>query len=139
MFSLMTLGMHALRNTNIYHTLLISAFILLLANPGYILQVGFQLSYAAILGIVSIQPLLSKALKSRNRFIKALWNLCCVSVAAQIGTLPLAIYYFHQFPTLFVITNLLVIPMVSVLMYLGLTCFLFSILNVPYELTFRVF
>lgn len=139
MFSLLALGNSMRRPVNVYNTILASAFILLLISPGYLFQVGFQLSYAALLGIVSIQPVLSSALKKPHWLTRKIWDLIAVSIAAQITTLPLALFYFHQFPTLFIITNLIVIPLVSIIMYLGLLCLLISTLPLSPALPYQLF
>lgn len=120
MFSFVAWGKSTKRTTNIYNTLAASAFVLLLFNPYLIMQVGFQLSYAAVLGIVIIHPLLFNSLVVKNRILDWAWNITCVSVAAQIATFPLGLLYFHQFPNYFLFSNLIVIPMATVIMYAGL-------------------
>lgn len=120
MFSFVAWGKSTKRTTNIYNTLAASAFVLLLFNPYLIMQVGFQLSYAAVLGIVIIHPLIFNAVVVKNRILDWAWNITCVSVAAQIATFPLGLLYFHQFPNYFLFSNLIVIPMATVIMYAGL-------------------
>lgn len=120
MFSFVAWGKSTKRTTNIYNTLAASALVLLLFNPYLIMQVGFQLSYAAVLGIVIIHPLLFNSLVVKNRILDWAWNITCVSVAAQIATFPLGLLYFHQFPNYFLFSNLIVIPMATVIMYTGL-------------------
>ena len=126
MFSFVAAGNLASRKTNIYNTLAASAFFILLFNPFLIAETGFQLSYAAVLGIVSIQPGIYKLLSFKNYIADKTWALLTVSLAAQIGTFPLALYYFHQFPVYFLLTNLVVIPLSTVIMALGVLFFVLS-------------
>ncbi|HKK64170.1 MAG TPA: ComEC/Rec2 family competence protein, partial [Bacteroidales bacterium] len=116
MFSLVSLGRTVLRHSNIYQTLLLSAFVLLTMNPWRILEAGFQLSYLAVLGIVSIHPVISQRIAPRNKILKWITDLLTVSFAAQLATMPLSLHYFHSFPTYFFITNLVAIPLVSVIL-----------------------
>jgi competence protein ComEC len=126
MFTFVAIGSAIERNTNIFNTLAASAFVLILYEPMIIMQVGFQLSYAAVIGIVLIQPRLFKLFTFKNRLADWAWSITCVSVAAQIATFPLGLLYFHQFPNLFLISNLLVIPAAAGILYLGFSLFLFS-------------
>lgn len=119
MFSFVIIGMNLNRNANIYNSLIASAFVLLIYNPFLIREIGFQLSYIAVISIVTIQPGLQKLWLPKNWFIKQIWSITTVSVAAQIGTAPIGLYYFHQFPNYFIITNLIVIPLSSLILYAG--------------------
>ena len=127
MFSFVAIGRAIDRNTNIFNTLAASAFCLILYEPMIIMQVGFQLSYLAVIGIVIIQPRLFELTYFNNRLADWAWSITCVSIAAQIATFPLGLLYFHQFPNLFLISNLLVIPAAGVILYLGFSLFLASI------------
>ncbi len=120
MFSFLAIGLHLKRKTNIFHTLLVSLFLILIFEPSFLFDVGFQLSYVALFFIVWVQPMLDPLWQPKNKFAIYFWNILTVSFAAQIGTLPLSIYYFHQFPGLFFVTNLIVIPFLSLIMGLGL-------------------
>ncbi len=126
MFTFVSTGQTFKRYTNIYNTLAASAFFLLLVNPFMLREVGFQLSYAAVFSIVWIQPFLSKMLVCNNKILKYFFDIFTVSIAAQLGTFPLAIYYFHQFPNYFIITNLIVIPLSFLIVLIGLIVALFS-------------
>jgi len=95
-----------------------TAFFMLLYNPYNLFDVGFQLSFLAVLTILLINPHLVILYKSRNPLIQYAWELSCVSTSAQIGTAPLSMYYFHQFPLLFLVTNLFAIPMTAIIMCL---------------------
>ena len=119
MFSFVAIGMYLRRSTNIFHTLLVSMLLILLFQPSFLFDVGFQLSYLALFFILWLQPLLASIWKPKNKIANYFWEILTVSFAAQIGTLPLSIYYFHQFPGLFFVTNLVIIPFLSVIMGLG--------------------
>ncbi|MEL1240854.1 ComEC/Rec2 family competence protein [Flavobacterium flavipallidum] len=119
MFSFVAIGLHLRRSVNIYHTLLVSMLLILLFQAYFLFDVGFQLSYLALFFIVWFQPILASYWKPKNKILKYCWDILTVSFAAQIGTLPLSLYYFHQFPGLFFITNLAVIPLLSIIMFLG--------------------
>ena len=126
MFSLVCIAGNIHRQTNIYNTLTVSAFLLLLLNPNNLFEVGFQLSYAAVFGIVYLQPKIAGLIVVNTKVGKFFWTLLTVSIAAQIATFPLAAYYFNQFPLYFWLSNLVVIPAVFVLISLGIALLLFS-------------
>lgn len=119
MFSLLSTGLYLRRRSNIYHTLAASAFLILIVAPYLIFDVGFQLSYGALVFIVWLQPLFQKWYKPKSKVAGYFYDILTVSIAAQLGTLPLSLYYFHQFPGLFFITNLFIIPILSVIMTTG--------------------
>ncbi len=119
MFSFVAIGMYLRRSTNIFHTLLVSILLILLFEPSFLFDVGFQLSYFALFFILWLQPLLAQLWSTKNKFGNYFWEILTVSFAAQIGTLPLSMYYFHQFPGLFFLTNLVIIPFLGVIMGLG--------------------
>lgn len=93
----------------------VSAFLLVLVKPDRLLDLGFQLSYSAIIGIVSLYPLLKGLLRVQNRVLRWIWEAISVSLAAQLSTAPLVIYYFHQFPLYSLLTSLITIPVLSIL------------------------
>lgn len=110
MFSVIIIAKAINRHVNIYNSISASAFILLIINPYQITEVGFQLSYTAVIGIVFFQPKLVALLKIRNKILYYFWSLTAVSIAAQISTFPITLYYFHVFPSLFFLSNIIVIP-----------------------------
>lgn len=120
MFSFVAIGLHLKRKTNMFHTLLVSLLMILLFEPSFLFDVGFQLSYLALFFILWLQPLLGSIWQPENKITKYFWDILTVSFAAQMGTLPISIYYFHQFPGLFFVTNVIVIPFLSAIMALGL-------------------
>lgn len=131
MFSFVAIGHYLRRSTNIYNTLAVSMLLILLVQPYFIFDIGFQLSYAALFFIVWLQPLLSSYWKPQTKVMQFFWDILTVSFAAQLGTLPLSIFYFHQFPGLFFVTNLVVLPLLSVIMTVGvfiMTASLFTVL-----------
>lgn len=118
------------RAKNINHALIGSMFILLLFKPSFIFDVGFQLSYVAVFGIVWIQPTLVALWSPRNKLALYLWKLLTVSVAAQLSVLPLTLYYFHQFPGLFFISNLVIVPFIGMLLGFGFVIIILALLNI---------
>ncbi len=126
MFSFVAIGLHLKRSVNIYHTLIVSILLILLFQPNFLFDVGFQLSYLAVFFIIWFQPILTSYWKPKNKILKYIWDILTVSFTAQIGTLPLSLYYFHQFPGLFFITNLIVIPLLSIIMLLGVITILLA-------------
>lgn len=119
MFSLLALGSLFSQKGIPLNTLAIAAMAMLLFNPAWLFDVGFQLSFCAVVAISLIYPLLYRLLPVSNRFLKWLWGLLCVSLAAQVGTAPLVLIYFSRFSTYFLLTNVLVIPLVSLIMYVA--------------------
>ena len=129
MFSFVAIGMYLKRSTNIFHTLLVSILLILLFQPSFLFDVGFQLSYVALFFILWLQPLLNQLWTPKNKIAIYFWEILTVSFAAQIGTLPLSIYYFHQFPGLFFVTNLVIIPFLSLIMGLGVLVMILAALD----------
>jgi len=128
MFSLITIASNTGRNTNIYNTLASSAFFLLLWNPFLLMDVGFQLSYMAVISIVYLYPKLYALYEAPNRAIDFLWQMTCVSVAAQVFTLPITLYHFHQYPTYGILASVLVVPLGQIILPLGIAVIVFSFL-----------
>jgi len=134
MFSFISFGQMINRRTSIYNSLAASAVVLIIANPFVIFHIGFQLSYSAILGILLVQPMISSWISSRNLFVRYFWDLIAVSIAAQIGTFPISIFYFHQFPNYFILTNLFVIPASFVILTSGFATLVIDLIglsNIP--------
>ncbi len=121
MFTIFVIGENISRKPNSYNSLAASAMFLLLFNPNNLFEVGFQLSYSAVFGILYLQPKLSNLITVNNKFLKFFWTLLTVSIAAQISTFPLTTFYFNQFPIYFWITNLFIIPAIMVLIPLGIS------------------
>jgi competence protein ComEC len=158
MFSFIQIGKTLIRNVNMYNIIAGSAVLMLLYNPFVLADVGFELSYIAVFGIVFLYPKFSVIIElnvperksSRARGLPAkfttffsqdwkwlllwimnwIWQLIAVSIAAQIATLPLCLLYFYQFPNLFLISNLIVIPVSNFVLFSGTALFAFS--HIPY-------
>lgn len=135
MFSLHIVAKMIGQKSNPLNTVFSSAFLLLVINPILLFDVGFQLSYLAVLGIMIIHPLIfeklfwcfsNRNLNWINPALQGFWTLISVSLAAQIATCPLSIYYFEQFPNYFLLSNLVVVPLSTVILYGGIFFFAVS-------------
>jgi competence protein ComEC len=100
--------------------LAVSAFLILIFNPLLIYDTGFLLSYSAVLGILYFEPVFTPLIHSRFTIVNKIWQLTSVSLAAQLTTLPITLFLFHQFPLWFIVSNLIVIPLCTVVMFLAL-------------------
>ncbi len=120
MFSVFLIANISKRNSGIFNTLAFSAFIILCIEPFWLLDIGFQFSFLAVVGIAYIYPILYIWCEPKNTILDKLWSLICISMAAQIAVAPLSIYYFHSFPLLFLPFNMLIVPLSSVALYTGL-------------------
>ena len=131
MFSFLELGRLMRRDMSIYNTLAASAFLLLVINTDMLFKAGFQLSYAAVIGIVSLQPRIVKLLpvNRRNKPLRWFWELTAVSIAAQISTFPFCLYYFERTPVYFWLSNVVVSP--GAVLMIGLTMLLLAVSPVP--------
>ncbi|MBV7269477.1 ComEC/Rec2 family competence protein [Winogradskyella luteola] len=133
MFSIISIAMHLKRPTNIYNTLAISAFFILLVKPHFLFSVGFQMSYLAVLGIVSVQPIIYSLWRPKYWILDKPWQIFTVTLAAQFGVLPISLFYFHQFPGLFFISNIVVIPFLGLILGLGLLVIALALLNMSHS------
>lgn len=123
MFSFIHAGQLLSRRKYIYNSIAASVFVIFLWNPHMMFDVGFHLSLAAVLGIISLQPILVKIWNPDNRALKILWNLASICIAAQISTIPLVLYYFHQTSLYFLISGIFVVPIASIAIYAGIALF----------------
>lgn len=126
MFTFVVLGQILSRHTNTYNTLAASAFLILLLNPFNLTNIGFQMSYIAVIGILFFYPLIHKMIYVKNKALDWIWSLIAVSIAAQLVTGPISLYYFHQFPNYFILTNIIVIPISTIIIYSIAVLLLFS-------------
>lgn len=129
MFSFIAWALHMKRTTNIYNILAVSVCLLLLVKPMFLFDVGFQLSYIAVFAIVWIQPALYSLWKPPYKIPDFFWKLLSVTLAAQLGVLPLSLYYFHQFPGLFFVANLVIIPVLGLILGLGIAVIVLALLR----------
>ena len=120
MLTIVSAATFAKRKPQIYNTVIASAFLLLLISPNLLFDIGFQLSYSAVLSIVAFQKSISRLYTPLSKPVKWMWNLTAVSLAAQLGTAPIAIYYFSQFPNYFLLTNYAAIPLSTGIIYLSI-------------------
>lgn len=126
MFTCIILGEALSRRTSVYNTLAASAFLLLLYDPFYLWDVGFQLSFAAVLSIVAFSKHINNWFYFQNRILNKLWGLSSVTLSAQLLTLPVILYHFHQFPNLFLFTNIIIVPLSGLILFTELLLLLFS-------------
>jgi competence protein ComEC len=117
MFSCIAIGKSFFKQSSIYNSIAASAFILLCYNPYYLWDVGFQLSYLAVVGIIVFQKPIYNIFYIKNKIGNEVWKLTAISIAAQLLTFPVCIYYFHQFPNLFLLTNLIAVPLSSIILF----------------------
>ncbi len=120
MFSLMAMARMMNRSRINYNILASAALIQLIINPFDIAQVGFQLSYLAVLGIFAFYKPINDLVSMRNQIVSWIWPVMAVSLAAQLATSPLACGLFHIFPVYFLLTNLIVVPLSGVIIYLAI-------------------
>ena len=129
MFSFLAYAMYLNRPTNTFNIIALSMFFILLFKPLFLFQVGFQMSYAAVLAIVWIYPKLQRFWYPEQFVVRKGWQLLAVSLAAQLGVLPISLFYFHQFPALFFISNLLIIPFLGLILGVGILVLLLTSIN----------
>ena len=125
-YALLSLGSRERMSVN---TLAFTAIIMLIITPNAMYDMGFQLSFLAVLGIVLYHPLINGIIpphiQQSHRWLSIIWGTTTVSIAAQIGTAPLIVYYFGRFCTWFLLSNYIVIPMATIILYLALFCIVF--------------
>lgn len=112
------------KSSNSYNIIAFTAFCLLFYDPYLIWNVGFQLSFLAVFGLIYLQPKIYKWFYFKNKWLNKLWNLTAISLAAQLATFPLSIYYFHQFPIYFIVSNLFIVLPITAIMYIGIAILL---------------
>ncbi|WBA42228.1 ComEC/Rec2 family competence protein [Hymenobacter canadensis] len=142
MFTFIIVARASQRQTNMFNTLAVAAFCLLCYDPYLLCDVGFQLSFLAVISIVYLQPRIGAWLDVKNYFLEKqrpwqpkpvqkawkatswtldkVWQATALSLAAQVATFPLGLFYFHQFPLSFLFSNLVAVPISSGAVYVGL-------------------
>lgn len=138
MFSFLLAAKVLRRNTNTLNTIALCAFILLCYHPFYLTDAGFQLSFLAVWGIVYLYPKIYHQAEFGHPLADKIWGITCVSLAAQLSTFPLTLFYFNQFPTWFLLSNLLVIPLVVVILYCGMLTIFLSWAGPMFDLSARI-
>jgi len=131
MFGFFQLAWEGQRDVHGLYILLLSAFVILMIQPLMILDVGFQLSFAAVASIILFFPLLKRLYYPSVKVWRYVVDLTYVSVAAQFGVIPLILYYFHRFSFGFLLSNLLVIPMLTIALGLGFTAIGLILFHLP--------
>lgn len=126
MFSFISFGLYLNKSGNIYNILAVSMLAILLCYPNFLFDVGFQLSYIAVFAIVWLQPLYKSLKFSKYKIVNYFTDVLVISFVAQIGVLPLSLYYFNQIPLLFFLANLVVIPLSSFVLILGIAVLVFN-------------
>ncbi len=126
MFTCIVVGDNFAKKASIYNSLASSAFLLLCYNPYFLWDVGFQLSYLAVISIVIFQKPVYQWIYISNKWLDKIWKLAAISLAAQILTFPICIYYFHQFPNLFLLSNLIAVPLSSIILFVEIFLLLFA-------------
>ncbi|WP_088323744.1 ComEC/Rec2 family competence protein [Polaribacter tangerinus] len=130
MFTFLTVGSTFNKKSVVAFSLIASMLFLLIIKPLFLFDVGFQLSYLAVFGIIWVQPALYNVFKFKYFLLDKAWLLLSVSVAAQVGILPLSIYYFKQFPGLFMFSNLIIIPFLSIILLGGILIIILSLISI---------
>ncbi len=126
MFTFMIVAKMLNTRSNVYNTLSASALTLLCYDTNMLANVGFQLSYLAVLGIVFFQPMIYKWYTASSFIGNEIWKITAVSLAAQLITCPIGLLYFHQFPNCFLFSNLIIIPLTTAILYLGIVLIVVS-------------
>lgn len=129
MFSFISTGLYINRKAPLINAIIISMLFMLIISPKQLFDVGFQLSYAAVTGIVIFQPLYKKIHISKYRIVNYFIDTAVISTVAQLSVLPLTLYYFGQFPILFLVANIIVIPLTTAILILGITTLAFNFIN----------
>jgi len=136
MFSFLNAGLIFNRKASTFNMLCLSAILMLLWDAYLIFSVGFQMSYLAVLGIISFQPLIKKRFYIKNKVGRYFFDILTVSFCAQLGVIPISIFYFHQIPGLFLIANLLIISWLILLLGFGILVIIFALLQIEFSLLY---
>ena len=120
MFTFLSVSRLASDQSDSINTLFLSALVMLVFDPLLIYDIGFQLSYLTMLGILTLQKPLTSLMYVGNKWLKKLWEGTTVGIAAQLFTFPLTLYYFNQFPNYFLLTNIGMMIFAGVVLSLGL-------------------
>ena len=126
MISFVIIGEMIRRKGFIINSIAASAFILLCMNPNNLFEIGFLLSYSAVIGIIVLQRPIYHLIYVKNKLLDKAWEITAVALAAQIGTIPFTLFYFNQFSTYFWLSNLLMTPISFVVIISGMILLLVS-------------
>ncbi|UAY51879.1 ComEC/Rec2 family competence protein [Ferruginibacter albus] len=125
-FTCITIGIGINKKASVYNSLAASAFLLLCYNPYFLWDVGFQLSYCAVLSIILFQKPIYNWFYVKNKWLDKLWEMIAITLSAQLLTFPVCIYYFHQFPVLFLLANIVAIPLSTIILFAEIFLVLFN-------------
>ncbi|TLX71987.1 ComEC family competence protein [Labilibacter sediminis] len=134
MFSVMLIARWKSHSYNVYHSMAIAAFVILILDPYSVINAGFWLSFLAVLSIVYFYPRIYHYFYFTTPWGKYLWALLSVSFAAQIATFPLSIYLFGFFPTWFWLSNLLIVPILPVVLLGSIGVIILPFNSLPVQL-----
>lgn len=138
MFSCIVIGQSLRRKSSIFNTLALSAFLLLCVNPFWLWDIGFQLSYTAVLSIVLFMKPVYNWFYFSNKFLDFFWKLNAVTIAAQLMTTPISLYHFHQFPNYFLLTNFVAVPLSTIIVLAEILICAFAVIPVAAEIAGRI-
>lgn len=124
MFTMLALCRVIHRDSSSVNTLFFAALVILLINPAWVYDVGFQLSFVSVFFILIMVPEFSKTVRPHTVTGRYLWSMISVSTAAQIGAAPLVMYYYSGFNSYFLLTNMIVIPLMFITVCLSLSLWL---------------
>ena len=130
-FSIVLFGNLLLKKSSSLNALFASAVVLLIIKPSYISDIGFQLSYAAVLSILIYEPIISKWLYLKNKILKQVWNVVAITLSAQVLTTPIVLFHFKQIPLLFLITNMVAVPLSNCILLMAILLCGASLLMLP--------
>lgn len=138
MFSILAIGQ--LRGYSFFslNALMFSGLMLLIIDANYLFNIGFQLSFLAMLGIVFFYRKISNLLIIKNRWLNYFWEGTAIGVAAQIGTVPISLFYFHQFPNYFVLTNIGLLILAGAALISAILLFVFHVVPIISELIGKI-
>jgi len=117
MFTIIVIGRLVDRSASTYNTLAASAFLQLAYNPFYLWDAGFMLSYSAVLSIVAFYRPVYKWVYIKNKWLNKPWQAMATTISAQILTIPVILLYFHQLPLVFLLSNLVAVPLSGIILY----------------------
>ena len=138
MFSVPIIGKLLKRDSSSFNSLLFTAFCMLVYDYTYLFNLGFQLSFLAVAGILLFQKRIFNIFPLQNKILIWIWSLTSVSIAAQITTLPLTIYYFHNIPILSLLTNLFVVPLATLIIYFSGSLIIFNLTSISKVFSFII-
>jgi ComEC/Rec2-related protein len=130
MFSIIEIGKLLRRNNDVFNITFGAGFLMIIFNPCIIFDIGFQLSFLAVLSITLFNPIMLKLYSSNSTLKNKIWELVSITLAVQILTMPITMYYFHQFPSYFLIANIIWVPLSTILMYGGMVILALGVSNI---------